>query len=133
MANDSPEGARPVIFTNSESGQAEALLNSNLPKPGQRYALAHQLCHFVLHGYFHVAEGLIEPKRNWASIADDPPYAQNAYEAEADIFAVNLLIPQSFLQNLPRESRNLDHIETTFEVPRAAAVPAYNFFLKNLK
>jgi Zn-dependent peptidase ImmA (M78 family) len=130
---DTADGAEPIIFTSSAKGRPAVFVNTNLPDPAQRYSVAHQLAHYILHAKFNVREGIVEPQRNWRSEADDPPFARDVYEAEADIFAVKLLIPQSLLKVLPKVSRKLDDIADKFNVPRVAVIPAYNDLLKKIR
>ena len=132
--------AGAVVITHPALGRPVAGVNTNCPSAERRYSLAHQLCHYLLHGQFSVREGTIEPDEKWLSVEDDPPprsvykpRSYNVYEAEADIFAVSLLVPQSFLKVLRREERTIESIASRFDVPRAAAVPTYNSLLKKIR
>jgi len=130
---DTPDGAEPIIFTSYVTGYAEVFVNANRPEPAQRYSVAHQLGHYILHAKSNVLEGIVELKQNWHSTEDAPPFSRDVYEAEADIFAVKLLIPQLLLKHLPKTSRNLNAIVDDFGVPLLAVIPAYNDLLKKIR
>jgi hypothetical protein len=124
----------PIIFTSPVRGRTAVFVGPIGPKglsPEQRYSIAHQLGHFVLHrsygAFSSVIEGLVEPPKNWPSLKKNPPFSQSVFETEADIFAVKLLIPRSLLKNLPKTDRNINFVARLFEVPQLAAVPALNF------
>jgi hypothetical protein len=123
----------PIIFTSPVSGRIKLLAGPAGPKgisPEQRYSIAHQLGHFVLHrrscASSSIVEGWVEPPKDWLSLKKNPPFSRNVYETEANIFAIRLLAPRSLLKNLPKTERNIDFVAEHFYIPRLAAAIALN-------
>jgi Zn-dependent peptidase ImmA (M78 family) len=76
-----PEGVEALIIPSYN--QSIAIINKNSPAPRWRFSFAHQLCHFLLHRYPAVLEGIVKPG---AALDVES-------ECEADAFAVELLVP----------------------------------------
>ena len=89
-------GKRPIIG-----------INEDHPKPRQRFSVAHELGHFLLHSgdQLHVDRGgqyQIKLRNEESSKGIDPE------EKEANAFAAELLMPQKFLESDLDEIRSLN-------------------------
>lgn len=81
-----------------------AVIDSNLPRHMQKFALAHEIGHCVLHpekGSFMLKTSL---------------YATDRQEVEADIFAVNLLLTDSMVND--NKERTVDEWASILGLPR---------------
>lgn len=90
-------------------------VNPDHPLTRQRFTIAHELAHFVLHKYHIDKQGLI---------ADDGLYRSgltNAVEAEANILAADILMPRDRVSVLWDDpSSTLDSIAKAFNVSEDA-------------
>lgn len=73
------------------NGQMIIGVNKNHPEVRQRYTIAHEIGHFV-NGHQHYQKTYVEDDKRFF----DPHFHQ---EKEADIFAGELLMPKSFLED----------------------------------
>lgn len=96
-----------------------AVVNKNQSETRRRFSLAHELCHHLLHGDRSVLEDEIT--------IDSPPAEEelqskkDPFEAEADIFAGELLVPLPLLRKHFRPGLTAAEIARKFAVSEAVA------------
>ena len=103
---------------------ASIAYNPGHPRVRQRFTIAHELGHFVLH---HSDDGLFIDKGYTVVKREKRPRGSDLREVEANQFAAALLMPADLLeQELARTSfdlateQALDELATRFEVSRTA-------------
>ncbi|MGK2858147.1 MAG: ImmA/IrrE family metallo-endopeptidase [Thermoanaerobaculia bacterium] len=89
-------------------------VNSNDVLPRQRFSLAHELAHVLLHSdtEFHLDEGALIGFRS-----EESSKATNPREIEANQFAAELLMPEQFIR---RDLPELDHQDLDRAITRMA-------------
>jgi hypothetical protein len=108
-AEDSLSG---FILRDGATGKATIGVNSSQPRNRQRFTIGHELGHYLLHtGHsVHVDErsaaGLKISLRN-----EESSDGKNVEEIEANLFAAELLMPASFLQEDLKEYGTLDFLD----------------------
>lgn len=101
-----------------------AVVNKNFPKNHRRFSLAHELCHHYLHQDRSVLE---DPNTIDASDLDSSDLlgteaaTKDPLEAEADIFAGELLVPLFMLKKHYKPGFTAGDIARIFEVSESAA------------
>lgn len=109
-----------------------AAVNKNQSPNRQRFSLAHELCHHLLHQDRSVLEERI-------TIDSSPPsrdeiHSKDVYETEADIFAGELLVPLPFLKKVFRPGLTAPDIARLFEVSQeVASIAISNHFTSLFK
>ena len=73
-----------------------AVVNKNFSETSRRFSLAHELCHHFLHQDRTVLEDRIT--MDSPEFAETEPSGKDPFEAEADIFAGELLVPLPLLK-----------------------------------
>ena len=94
-------------------GRMIAAVNKNQHTNRQRFSLAHELCHFLLHQDRSVLEERIT--------IDSPPlrdefHGKDVYESEADSFANELLVPLPFLKEVYKDGMTALDLAQVFQV-----------------
>lgn len=99
-----------------EHSSRRIFVNSNDPATRQRFTLAHELGHAVL----HQGESVMDFRKNFERGATDRK------EVEANFFAANLLMPDStFRRAWATRERKFDRLASLFGVsPQAAEIKA---------
>jgi Zn-dependent peptidase ImmA (M78 family) len=101
------------------SGRTIAVVNKNFPEYVRRFSLAHELCHHYLHQDRTVLEDRITidspPKVGDVAVEHDP------FEAEAEIFAGELLVPLPMLKKLFRPGFTAAEVARIFAVSESVA------------
>lgn len=88
-------------------------INNNLDNAMQKYICAHELGHSILH-----------PRVNTPFLRKNTLFSLDKIEVEADIFAVEILIPDELL------FENINTITTIYEASAAYGVPSELVHLK---
>jgi Zn-dependent peptidase ImmA (M78 family) len=103
------ENLSGFILRNRKRRSAIIGVNSNHHPNRQRFTIAHEVGHFLLHDHDdihvdHMDCGLIVRRRN-----EDSSKGEDDYEKEANLFAAELLMPAAFLEPdiAALEARNL--------------------------
>lgn len=96
-----------------------AVVNLNQSKSRRRFSLAHEICHYLYHQDRSVLEEV-------PTIDSPPDYDENVsrkdpYEAEADIFAGELLVPLPMLKKVYRPGLTVADVARAFDVSEAVA------------
>ncbi len=96
-----------------------AVVNKNFPTNKRRFSLAHELCHHHL----HKDRSVLEPTATIDSpeSTEDEFTNKDPFEAEADIFAGELLVPLAMLKKSYRPGLTAADIARIFEVSESAA------------
>ncbi|WP_319372105.1 ImmA/IrrE family metallo-endopeptidase [uncultured Ilyobacter sp.] len=84
------KGLSGVLRKNSE-GQGEIIIDINHHPNRQRFTIAHEIAHFILHNNRKVDENMFETRINFTD------KAENEKEKEANRFAAELLVPGDLL------------------------------------
>ncbi len=106
-----------------------AAVNKNQSPNRRRFSLAHELCHYLL----HQDRSLLEER-----VTIDTPLERNevhskdVFEAEADIFAGELLVPLPFLKKVFRPGLTIPDIARLFEVSEQVASVAVSTHFSSL-
>ncbi len=100
-----------------------AVVNKNFPKNRRRFSLAHELCHHYLHKDRSVLEDTDTIDSTTADTSDvmASDGTKDPFEAEADIFAGELLVPLFMLKKYFKPGSTAADIARIFEVSEAAA------------
>lgn len=96
-----------------------AVVNKNFPENRRRFSLAHELCHHYLHkdrSIFEDADTIDSSDLLELEVANKDPF-----EAEADIFAGELLMPLFMLKRHYKPGFTAGDIARIFEVSESAA------------
>jgi Zn-dependent peptidase ImmA (M78 family) len=107
-----------------------AVVNKNQSVTRRRFSLAHELCHHLLHKDRSVLEDYIT--------IDSPPLGEGTmtskdpFEAEADIFAGELLVPLVMLKKYFRSGHTAADIARIFEVSESVSAIAITSHYKAL-
>jgi Zn-dependent peptidase ImmA (M78 family) len=91
------------IYHRSYLGKEVVFIRDDLNTPYEKYILAHELCHAVLHTYLTT------------SIANNPLINKDKLESQADYFASKLIGLE--LDNIDFEGFTLEQIACTLELP----------------
>lgn len=113
-------------------GRTITAVNKNQSPNRRRFSLAHELCHHLLHR----DRSLLEDRMtvDWQPPSRDEIHSKDVFEAEADVFAGELLIPLPFLKKAYRPGKTAPDIARLFEVSQeAAAVAISNHFASLFK
>lgn len=98
-----------------------AVVNKNFPKNRRRFSLAHELCHHYLHKDRSLLEDTNAIDSPNVDSSDSVDLAKDAFEAEADTFAGELLVPLFMLKKHYKPGSTAADIARTFEVSESAA------------
>ena len=104
-----------------ENQQYKISVNSKDHYFRQRFTLAHELGHYLLHSHL-IGQGLDDDKA-YRSVPDGKFYNQNIgsrEETEANSFAARLLMPKSKLMIEARPGREISDLAKAFQVSPAA-------------
>jgi Zn-dependent peptidase ImmA (M78 family) len=96
-----------------------AVVNKNFPVNRRRFTLAHELCHHLLHKDRSVLEDTTTIDS--PDLSDDEFTNKDPFEAEADIFAGELLVPLAMLKKSYQPGFTAADVARIFEVSEAAA------------
>ena len=120
-------GIEGYLQCDALKSEGQIVVNANSPPRRRRYTIAHELGHFlnerhrptVDFGFACTADDMAKPKRiGW----------HQRPEAEANIFAIEVLAPRSALGRYLRPPAELDHalaLAAAFEISREAAIRRY--------
>jgi Zn-dependent peptidase ImmA (M78 family) len=101
-------------------GKVIAAVNLKQSNSRRRFSLAHEICHYLYHqdrsSFEDVPSIDSPPSRYTEDVSHKDPY-----EAEADIFAGELLVPFPMLKKAYRPGCTAADIARTFEVSEAVA------------
>jgi Zn-dependent peptidase ImmA (M78 family) len=102
-----------------------AAVNKNHHLHRRRFSLAHELCHHL----YHADRSVFDEKMTIDSGGDESYTSKkDPFEAEADIFASELLMPLAFLK-VVCDKRTVDEVAAIFQVStQAASVAISNHF-----
>lgn len=104
------------VFENEESKTYTIELSKNEPISRQKFSLAHEIAHIILHKVDR--EALVEYRRPILEYAD----AEKLYkESQANAFAAALLIPKDRAERVWRELDDIEDFAEIFQVSRSAA------------
>ena len=81
-------------------------VNINLSNELQRFACAHELGHAILH-----------PRANTPFLRKNTFYSIDKIEVEANIFAVELLLPECFLEDYQNTNTSIYEITKLYGIP----------------
>jgi Zn-dependent peptidase ImmA (M78 family) len=112
-----PDDVEALIITMGE--RTVAVVNKNFSETSRRFSLAHELCHYYLHQDRTVLEDRItidspEPP-------DSESFGKDPFEAEAEIFAGELLVPLPMLKKHFRPGFTAADVARTFAVSESVA------------
>ena len=98
-------------------------INKNHPMTRQRFTMAHEIAHFLLHkDKLDAGKEIIEnAKREVALYRSDSSDQDRQMEAEADKLAAELLMPSEKFCEIWDKSGTLEDVADTFHVSTAAA------------
>lgn len=96
--------------------------NNNLSEELQRFVCAHELGHAVLH-----------PRSNTPFLKTNTLFSVEKIEVEANTFAVELLLPNDFINDFKDTSLSIYEITKMFGIPKEVAHLSANFFNINTK
>ncbi|MED5050594.1 ImmA/IrrE family metallo-endopeptidase [Anoxybacillus rupiensis] len=82
-------------------------LNHNLSEEEQHFVCAHELGHAILH-----------PKSNTPFLRENTLLSVEKLEVEANIFAVELLLPDDFIMQYQKSDLTIYHIAQMHSVPK---------------
>lgn len=103
-----------------------AAVNQNQSQNRRRFSLAHELCHYLLHRDRSVLEEVMTID---TPLDRDEVHSKDVFEAEADIFAGELLVPLLFLKTFYRPGITTKDIASAFQVSeQAAAIAVSNHY-----
>lgn len=103
-----------------------AAVNSNHSPNRRRFSLAHELCHYLLHRDRSILEERITID---TPLERDEAHSKDVFEAEADIFAGELLVPLPFLKKAFQSGLTIPELAKLFEVSeQVAAIAVSNHF-----
>lgn len=107
-----------------------AAVNKNQSPNRRRFSLAHELCHHLLHR----DRSLLEDRMtvDWEPPSREEIHSKDVFEAEADIFAGELLIPLPFLKKAFKPGLTAPDIARLFEVSEEAASVAISIHFTSL-
>ena len=96
-----------------------AVMNLKQSKSRRRFSLAHEICHYL----YHQDRSVLEDVQTIDSplVYDDSVSHKDPYEAEADIFAGELLVPLSMLKKVYRPGLTAADVAHAFDVSEAVA------------
>jgi len=102
------EGELAGMFARYSDGKAVIGINSKLPKSRQRYTIAHELGHFVLHDLdMHIDRDFRTPGKD-----KDVDKINEELETEANRFAAELLMPYDMLMpELEQHGIDMEHLD----------------------
>jgi Zn-dependent peptidase ImmA (M78 family) len=107
-------------------GRVIAAVNQNHHINRRRFSLAHELCHHLLHQDRSVLEDRITIDTD---LIQEQFHSKDVYEAEADIFAGELLVPLPFLKKEYKKGLVTADIALIFQVSeQVAAIAISNHF-----
>jgi Zn-dependent peptidase ImmA (M78 family) len=107
-----PDDVDALIITLED--RVVAAVNANQSENRRRFSLAHELCHHLLHQDRSILEERIT--------IDNPPsgaaeyYDKDPFEAEADIFAAELLVPYPMLKKSFKTGQTAAELACVFAV-----------------
>jgi Zn-dependent peptidase ImmA (M78 family) len=96
-----------------------AVVNLKQSKSRRRFSLAHEICHYLYHQDRSVLEEV--PTIDSPLAYSEHPSSKDPYEAEADIFAGELLVPLPMLKTVYRAGLTAADIARSFDVSEAVA------------
>lgn len=99
--------------------RAVAVVNKNQSETRRRFSLAHELCHHYLHQDRTILEERITIDSTAA--AEDESAGKDPFEAEADIFAGELLVPLPLLKKHFRPGSTAADVGRLFLVSESVA------------
>lgn len=112
-----PEDVEALIVPMKE--RTVAVVNKNFPRNRRRFSLAHELCHHHLHKDRSVLE---DPTTiDSPDSSEDEFPSKDPFEAEADIFAGELLVPLAMLKKCYQPGFTAADVARIFEVSESAA------------
>jgi Zn-dependent peptidase ImmA (M78 family) len=83
------------------------------PVPRQRFTIAHEISHYVLHRDL-IGEGVVDNAMYRSALSDE-------YERQADSFAAQILLPGDAVREAYRTTRSYSGLAAIFGVSTAAA------------
>jgi Zn-dependent peptidase ImmA (M78 family) len=116
------------LYTKTKKAEALIGINKNLPLRRQRFALAHALGHYFLHGFHHLLYETHQPELVYTRV-DSAPQFRRFLESEANIFAAELLMPEDNLKKDIATTRDPLKLAEKYQVSEAAM----QFRLKSLR
>ncbi len=111
-------------------GRVIAAVNKNQSPNRRRFSLAHELCHHLLHR----DRSLLEDRMtvDWRPPSRDEIHSKDVFEAEADIFAGEVLISLPFLKKTFKPGMTAQDVARLFEVSQEAASVAISTHFTSL-
>lgn len=104
-----------------EGDTYEIFVNKSHPRSRQRYTIAHEIGHFVLHRHesaifvdFDIT--LYRSKSRYAETSDD----EQRRETQTNIFAASLLMPEELVKQEFQKQRDMSLLAALFQVSRDA-------------
>ncbi len=117
-----PDEVSARVFENpGDAGAYTIELSKNEPLRRQKFSLAHEIAHIVLHKIDE--DPLVEYRRPILEYADPNDLYK---ETQANAFAAALLIPKSAAERAWRELNDIDDFAEMFQVSRSAAYNRLN-------
>lgn len=107
-----------------------AAVNKNQSPNRRRFSLAHELCHYLLHRDRSILEERVTID---TPLERDEVHSKDVFEAEADVFAGELLVPLSFLKKHLRPGVTIPDIARLFEVSEQVASIAFSNHYSSLR
>lgn len=124
-----------VIMYNSGKKIFQIGISQSIHKNRQRFTLAHELAHYFFDSdYLKESDAVIVDKDRWLYRSDDKYEGlsdeKKEREIRANIFAAEILMPESKLREFYDVSKNIALLAETFEVSQAAMTwRIYNLWL----
>lgn len=104
IKEDMPSSTNGFFF--SLAGKKAIVINTSIPDDMEKYCLAHELGHAILH-----------EQLNWAFLSQNTYFVTEKYEREADLFAAYLLLGSPIKEKL--QNKSLQEIYEKYHIPLA--------------
>lgn len=117
-----------MLIDDYEDGEWGIVINENEPRQRQRFTIAHELGHFLLHTRT-TGEQFVDMRADLNVFYRAVSFGNSSQEQDANLFAANLLMPKEEVQEYYEATQDIKETADYFDVSQSAM----NFRLTNLR